>query len=555
MNKDIIYIDTEDDITAIIGKIKSSKERIVALVPPKRTGVLQSAVNLRLLSRSAKTSDKQIVLITNNKALVALSATAKIPVAKNLQSKPEIAEIAALEIDDGEDIIDGSQLPIGELAKTADTNTSDDLATDISSIDVDNEGPKNVSMTPNNTKSQPINKSAKNNVKIPNFSKFRKKLFIGIAAGILLVIFLIWAIWFAPSAKIIITANTEPAPISTTVKLGGTSPTDVSKNVVQTVSKQTKKDASVGFTATGQKDMGVKASGSITIRNCDYSDGITLPAGTQFTNDSNQVYVNTAAVFVPKYSGLPSFCTLSGAMSGKATVQVQASSSGETYNNAGLAYAISSIPSSAKVDALGTAMAGGTTRMVTIVTADDVQKASQVLVSQSTDDIKQQLTKQFTNGEVVISDSFTVDRAAAVSTPAIGAEATGKANLTSATTYSITAIAKSELDVFLNAAINKQIDKTQRIYNNGIDDVKLTGYLATDSGATVNIATTGQIGPNIDKESIKTQSKGKRYGDIQSSLESIKGVDSVDVKFSYFWVRTVPNDVDKIQVEFVISNA
>ena len=47
MNKDIIYIDVEDDITAIIGKIKASKEKIVALVPPKRIGVLQSAVNLR----------------------------------------------------------------------------------------------------------------------------------------------------------------------------------------------------------------------------------------------------------------------------------------------------------------------------------------------------------------------------------------------------------------------------------------------------------------------------------------------------------------------------
>jgi len=49
MNKDVIYIDVEDDITAIIGKIKASSEKIVALVPPKRVGVLQSAVNLRLL--------------------------------------------------------------------------------------------------------------------------------------------------------------------------------------------------------------------------------------------------------------------------------------------------------------------------------------------------------------------------------------------------------------------------------------------------------------------------------------------------------------------------
>src|SRR6218665_2514188 len=118
MNKDVIYIDVDDDVTAIIGKIKKAKEKIVALVPPKRAGALQSAVNLRLLERMAKNDKKQLVLITNNQALVALAASAKIPVAKNLQSKPELAEVAAIVVDDGDDIIDGSELPVGDHAKT-----------------------------------------------------------------------------------------------------------------------------------------------------------------------------------------------------------------------------------------------------------------------------------------------------------------------------------------------------------------------------------------------------------------------------------------------------
>jgi hypothetical protein len=54
MNKDVIYIDVDDDVTAIIGKIKKAKEKIVAIVPPKRAGTLQSAVNIRLLDRMAK---------------------------------------------------------------------------------------------------------------------------------------------------------------------------------------------------------------------------------------------------------------------------------------------------------------------------------------------------------------------------------------------------------------------------------------------------------------------------------------------------------------------
>ena len=73
MNKDVIYIDTEDDITTIISKIKASKERIIALVPPRRIGVLQSAVNIRLLARAANSIDKRIVLITNDTVLAGLA--------------------------------------------------------------------------------------------------------------------------------------------------------------------------------------------------------------------------------------------------------------------------------------------------------------------------------------------------------------------------------------------------------------------------------------------------------------------------------------------------
>jgi len=555
MNKDIIYIDTEDDVTAIIGKIKASSERIVALVPPKRTGVLQSAVNLRLLSRMAKTSDKQIVLITNNKALIALSATAKIPVARNLQSKPEMAEIAALEIDDGEDVIDGSRLPIGELEKTADNKVGDELDEDISSIDIDNEGPKNVVVPVNGVATpQPIKNLPKNNVKIPNFSRFRKKLFLGIVAAILLAVFLVWAIIYAPSAVIIITAKTEAAKVSMPLKLGGTEASDVSKNIIQTVIKQVKKDISVEFTATGTKDMGEKATGTITIENCDDPNPITIAAGTAFTTAGKQ-YVSNSAATVPGLSGSSHDCQIDGTGAGTVNVAVTAGQSGETYNLNAAAYSIAGV--SGFVYANGSAMAGGTTRIATIVTAEDVQKASQALVDLPNNDVKLQLTKMFTNGETVITDSFAVDRAAAVSVPAIGAEATGKAKLTSATTFSTTAIAKSELQLFLKAALNKQISdsKTQRIYDDGIDNAKLLGYLKTDQSATVNLEATGQIGPNIDKDSIKNQVKGKRYGDVQSLLESVKGVSSVDIKFSYFWVTTVPNDNNKIEVEFVLSDA
>ena len=590
MNKDVIYIDTEDDITAIIGRIKDCKEKIVAIVPPKRVGILQSAVNLRLLSRMADNSDKHLVLITNNKALIALAASAKIPVAKNLQSKPEFPEIAALEVDDDDDIIDGKQLPVGELVKTVDHSVDSDddeeesdkdistyhkpvhhfkkdtIEDDIEEIDIEGENELDPSKIPSTLVTpgarkpiiDEITDEPKKKVKIPNFSRFRKRLFFGSIAGIAFICFLVWAIGFAPAATVIITAKTTSAPVSMALKLNSDStPTDVTKNTIQTITKTLKKDVSVDFTATGKKDVGEKAAGTITIRNCDYSEGFSLPIGTEFTNDDDQVYVSTAAVSVPGFSGSSSGCTLSGANSGKATVAVNASASGEGYNIAADSFSISAIPSGSKVDANGSAMTGGTTKMATVVTAEDIEKAKTALAELSNSTVKQQLTKQFTNGETVIADSFTAVSADPVSTPLIDTESTdGKAKLSSSTTFTIVAIAKSELQTYLKSAITKQMDnaKTQRIYDDGSSKITLSGYFKNDEGATVNVAATGKIGPNIVEDNIKTIVKGMGFGDVQSVLSGITGVSNVDVKFSYFWVTLIPNDIKKIDVEFKIQN-
>src|SRR5690554_2542218 len=113
MKKDVIYIDIEDDITSIIEKVKEAGSKVIALVPPKRAGVLQSVVNLKLLQRTAEADDKRLVLITNDRSLTALASGVQIPVAKNLQSKPELAPVAALAVDD-EEIIDDDTLSVGD---------------------------------------------------------------------------------------------------------------------------------------------------------------------------------------------------------------------------------------------------------------------------------------------------------------------------------------------------------------------------------------------------------------------------------------------------------
>ncbi len=535
MNKDIIYIDVDDDITAIIGKVKDSNEKIVALVPPKRIGVLQSAVNLRLLQRAATSTSKHLVLITNNPALMALAASAKLPVAKNAQSKPEIPEIAALEIDDGDDIIKGDELPVGDHAKIgnpAERETSTDKAA--ASLMMKKATPPADGATPAKPK-------AKKGSRVPNFSNFRKRFVFGGIAAALLLIFAVWALVFAPRATVVITARTTDTNVSKTITLAPTGTTSFSSGTVKSIRQEQKKAATVEFDGTGQKDVGTKASGTVSFSTRDIENlGTIIPAGTQLTSSSGLVYATSQAV------------TLSLSNYRGANASVAAVENGDKYNAA--SGALSGSPSGVSASFTGPT-SGGTTKMVTIVTAEDVQRASEQLATQEDAAIKAQLKSAFGGDVTVIETSYGAAKADPVSSPAVGAEVSGKARLSTEITYSMVGVAKAELTKYLDSAVKEAISDQpdQRVYDNGNGKASFTDFVTEGDATRVRLVANGKVGPSINDNEIKDQVKGKQFGDIQTDIEAIQGVQEVDVKFFPFWVRTVPGDTKKITIEFKVN--
>lgn len=542
MQKDVLYIDVEDDITAIIGKVKGSKEKIVALVPPKRIGVLQSAVNLRLLFRAAQLEHKHLVLITNNQPLMALAAAAKIPVAKNLQSKPELAEIPALSVDNDDDIIDGANLPVGEHAGMGmDKDTETDSL--IEGVNLD-DTPK---ATPPAAGAKPGKPRIKSGIKVPSFDSFRKKLFIFGALGIALVAFLVWAIFFAGQATVVIDARTTKSEVKTSVAIGPTLSTDAEASTLKSVQMQDKQAATVEFDATGTEEVGEKATGTMEVERTSISSTpVTLPVGTAFSSD-NFTFLSTEAVVLDGTSIGPG-----GIIQDSATIRVQAQAIGSEYNLSGRAYNVNV----AGVSATGSAMTGGSKRQIKVVTQSDVVKATTQLSALKQDDAKKKLQDKFDDNTIVIESSFQATPAAPQSTPAVGEELKeGKAKLTSEVAYTMSGVTKGDLSSYLKKALETQLDSDeQRVYSDGLNDAKFTEFKQTNGNTTVALAATGRIGPKINDNEIKEMVKGKRFGEIQTELKKIEGVNDVETKFWPFWVNTVPDDTKKIKIEFKIQN-
>jgi hypothetical protein len=553
MNKDVIYIDIEDDITAIIGKVKSAGTKIVALVPPKRIGALQSAVNLKLLQKAGSEVDKRIVLITNDHSLTALAAGLKLPVAKNLQSRPEIPQMAMPDNTEDE-VINGQELPVGDIEKSLTPGAA--AATGPSAADAI---ANNVEI--NDTPIKPETPIAKSDKKasfasklnkggkfsIPNFDTFRKRLFVFGGVAVLFVAFLVWAIFFAPHATITIAAKTTSVNVDRTLTLNPSAQTSDPNNLtLKPIVQQLKKSVATEFTATGTKDIGDKAKGTMTVSNGNSSDSVTIPAGTVFVAADNHKFTSNAAVTIPGAKVVGGHI-----QPGSANVDVTATDIGPDFNLAAQGYSAQGFDG---ISASGSDMTGGSKQTVAVVSQADVDKAKGQLATQNLTDVKNELKKQFTGDQLIIEESFTNDSPNPSVSPAVGEQAK-TAKLTSETTYTYVGLSRGDLKTVLNNAVSDVIKNKddQQVYSLGENRIVFQTFQKLDGGGfKAHMLTSGAVGPKIDAKQLAKQLVGKRYGEIQALIGNIPGVNSVDINLSPFWVSTAPS-ADKIDIKFSVA--
>lgn len=550
MQKDVIYIDTEDDITNIIHKVKESDGKVVALVPPKRIGAIQSAVNLKLVHRAAEQANKHLVVVTNNPALTALAGSAGIPVAKNLQSKPELPVVD--EVAPEEEIIDGNALPVGEHAKLA-GETDSAAGAETAGAPAAAVAGSVAALAENAKEKIGVGRgalaatAAHARTKVPNFDTFRKKLFLGIAGAILLLVFLVWAVLFAPRASIVITAKTSVSALNTKVSVGTGLTTSLQAGTIKAELKTSTKDVSVPFTATGQKDVGDKATGTVALSptvNTKLTvyggQSVTIPAGSTVQYNDLAFTTDTPVTF-------------SDSNRGTTNVAVTAAASGAKYN--GVTGPATSSPDGTTASFVSTA--GGTDKTVAVVQQSDVDTASGNVQSGSdADTAKKNLKSSIGANYIIIDDTFKADTSGVKPSPAVGQEAPdGKATLAGTITYSIIAVPRSEAETYLNAYYAQQIagKQDQKVYDNGIGSLSFTTPVANQNAYDVTATANGKIGPNINDAAVRDYAKGKKSGEIKVYVEAISGVQSANVTFSPFWVTTAPSNANKIAVQFNLN--
>jgi len=516
----ILYLEIDEDITSAIEKLTDAEGTRVSIAVPKRSTLFQSAVNLRLLQKAAVDNKKELVLITDDRTAIHLAGGLGIAVAANAKSEAEIPIV-------------GSKPKLGAIEQIIEEEPADNIVGVGEKIQV------NEAIDP--TQEEEQGKKHKP-ARIPSYSKLQKRMLLIGIIGVLVLAFFVFTFFFT-KATVTLYAKADPLPnnFNFTVDPSLTS-SDYQNAKITGKLLSTNKTLTSTFTATGQKDVGTKAHGSVTIKNCDDTNTHTLNAGSIVTSQSKNFSTDTTITIPAGTFGSGLVCTTS-----TVSVNVTAGQNGDSYNLAAAQYTSPTLNSHYKIN--GSQMSGGTTKNITVVSQSDIDKTKTTLLDQNKDQVQKELNDKIDSNYQTILESFNPNPTETTSTPALDNEAS-TATLTLKITYTELAVAKNDFNQMANFQAKKQIDTQSQVYDSGAGNAKITaGNKVGNNGQSFKFVATAYSGIKIDTEGLKNKIKGKKYGDGADIAANTPGVQKADIALWPFWTTGITRITKNIIID------
>ncbi len=542
---DVIYLEADSEITEAIDKLKASHGHEVRIAVPARSTMLQSAVNLKLLKKTAHTAHKELVLVSTDKATLSLAAGLGLLVAKNIKAEAGVPDMAMLppEVSNEPVVIEQASEEASKSAKKSSSKSNSSNGYEKQHISLDDEPEEDL---PKHThEGEPFESSnKKSGPKVPNFMGLNKKIatIVAIVCGLVL---LVLAYIFLPTAKATLLAKAQKTPVNVKFTLdSSTRKSDFPQGVVAANQLSVTKDLSAQYTATGQKDVGTKASGSVSISNSSSSSPVNIPAGTVFTASSKSFTLNQA-VTVPG-------ATLSGGqiVPGKVNGQITASANGDSSNLSGATFSITGF--GALVTATGST-SGGTSKIATVVTQADIDKAKKDMIDAATQNAKQEVEAKANNDEKAFAETFTSVVSAVTASSAADSESSG-GTVNAKVKYSELAAAKSDLDKLFLEQIKTQVPGNNQVYQSGANDAKYSVKLSSADKAEVTGISNAFYGQSIDTKQVARDLSGKAKKDATDIVKTkYPQVTSVQVESSPALMPNLPFFANRITVEIKVN--
>lgn len=577
-----IYLEPDEEITSVIEKIGAEGDGSVALVVPKNSSLFQSLVNLKLLAKEAKNLQKEVVIISGNKIGMRLAKQVGVPTYASLGAianspqqpvKSIVAEEPAT-VDttiDGvpvrqynpnrpvttettpvaEDVEDELEPPSEQEAIEVEdkvitvTTPSSDESTDEKQPDAE-EQPKEAddsSLPPIVTR-----------VGAPRASepfKFPWKAAL-IALGLLLILTIV-TFFLLPKATVTVVLPAEP--VSDTLLLAVQ--TETAEGAVKGSVVTSEQSSSTTITATGKKDIGSKATGTISITN-KYRDGSgagkdqTFAAGTKATDVSTKkVFTLNNSVTVSRVTfnpnnGQPIYDTK--------TVKVTAVEPGESYNIPKSSFTLAGALDNTVIESTE-AFSGGLTKQITVLSQQDLDTAVAAAKAELETKARADLAEK-AKGLLILPDAVWQTVKEQTTDKKVDEEAQS-VNLTLKIEFASLAFEKKLVDDQFKTKLSSTLTETQElVFEDGKEPTITTKGITDDkTKLTIEVAGSGYKVEKIDKATIARSVKNKSVDSAKNSIVETYKADSVEISISpSWWIARLPLLEGAIRVEYGFAN-
>jgi hypothetical protein len=347
---------------------------------------------------------------------------------------------------------------------------------------------------------------------------------IGIAVLLLLILIAAPIMYmYTASADVTLDIKAKAFDDSEDITFSVDGSSDFKNNTIKATTVSVSLDDKATVPASGKKEVGDKAKGSVTIYN-NNENKRTLSAGTVLTSSNSLQFTLDKDVTVSSASG----DAFSGTKPGTAQASVTASSIGTDSNlPSGTKFSVSGTTSVvAKNDA---AFSGGTKKDVTVVAKADRDKLLLQIPKDLETKAKDELAKKLSGGDELLPLDLTTSIDKKEFDKNVGDEAK---TVTASVTVSFSGIAysKTELQDFAKAIIetkaSSDANTPDSTINTGITKLKTE----KDSSYSASVAIKTGLLPKVDTEKIKHDITGKSVSSAVELLKKLPQVESVSVK-------------------------
>jgi len=325
---------------------------------------------------------------------------------------------------------------------------------------------------------------------------------------------------------------------------------DFSKKIIPGKVFEDKKSASQEFSSTGKVLKEEKAKGIIRVYNSYSTSAQSLLASTRFVSTEGKLFRSVKREIIP--GGTYEKGKL---VPGYIDIEVRAAEAGEDYNIGPSTFSIPGFAGTPKYTAFygksSESMAGGFKGEIPQVTAKDLERAKDNLVSrlekESKDSLKTLIPKDFTLLDEAISHQIILSNPSAE----VGA-GVKSFNFQVEMKSEGLAFKKTDIDNFVKNLISSNIAKDKKFQEQSIQ-TNFSSQIKEPGKITLNLEIKAKIYPSLDLDEIKKALAGKSFQEVKTFLNDQPQITKIEVKSLPFWRKKIPDSLEKLEIIFSLD--